>query len=444
MRVKHHVHQLDKFPVYSAAWAADDVIALGGGGGANSRTGIKNKVRLVKVAEAGQKLDPIDTFELPLSDDTPMSLALAPSSTESSREFVAGINSTSDPTDTTANQNCRRIVFSEKNAAQATATRNTIAAKDAYQSSKLRHWPPIPQRVVAFSPDGSFLATGSTSNELAVLSYPSLQPVAPPITIPEAEGEMFDVSINDTYIVAATTRFLIIYSWMPQSSSPVAEDTGTKSKKSLKRKGSRAAAGLSSTTSQQLDLKELQKISVPSWAGLGATFRAARFAISYPKNIPINTLFAIVNAKVPSGRKFARKSFALRYVLGDDSAQWGREAAKRALGDNNISSFDVSTSGALLAYGRSDCAIGVLDATSLAPILEILHAHDFPATVVKFNPAANMLLSASADDTCRLVALPEGFAGQGSLSTIILIIITILVVLVAIAGRLMFTPQLEG
>jgi len=54
MRAKHHPHTLQKFPVYSAAWSSDDVVALGGGGGANSRTGIKNKV--VRLREFGYLL----------------------------------------------------------------------------------------------------------------------------------------------------------------------------------------------------------------------------------------------------------------------------------------------------------------------------------------------------------------------------------------------------
>jgi len=118
-----------------------------------------------------------------------------------------------------------------------------------------------------------------------------------------------------------------------------------------------------------------------------------------------------------------------------------------------------STTGSLLAYGGSDCAIGVLDANSLAPLLTILHAHDFPATVVKFNPSANMLISASADDTCRIVLLPEGFANYsecniqlflldhfelisnsttGSLGSLLLIITILLAVLAVVAGKVMY------
>ena len=43
MRTHHALHTLQQFPVYSAAFVADNVLALGGGGG-SSRSGIKNKL----------------------------------------------------------------------------------------------------------------------------------------------------------------------------------------------------------------------------------------------------------------------------------------------------------------------------------------------------------------------------------------------------------------
>ena len=129
-------------------------------------------------------------------------------------------------------------------------------------------------------------------------------------------------------------------------SSPAAEsnasNTGTKSRKSSKKKKSPTTT--TGPSQQLVDLKQLQKIPAPSWAGQGSTFRAARFATApstTSTSHPPNTLFTVVNAKAPKGRKFARKSFAARYVLGDDSSLWSKEVAKRLLGDMNISSFDV-------------------------------------------------------------------------------------------------------
>lgn len=43
MRVQHTVHSLPAFPVYSCAFVAPNELVLGGGGG-QSRTGVKNKL----------------------------------------------------------------------------------------------------------------------------------------------------------------------------------------------------------------------------------------------------------------------------------------------------------------------------------------------------------------------------------------------------------------
>jgi prolactin regulatory element-binding protein len=46
------------------------------------------------------------------------------------------------------------------------------------------------------------------------------------------------------------------------------------------------------------------------------------------------------------------------------------------------------------------------------PLLKILHAHSFPPTALKFNPSANLLVSASADNTIRAIVVPASFGGR--------------------------------
>ena len=42
----------------------------------------------------------------------------------------------------------------------------------------------------------------------------------------------------------------------------------------------------------------------------------------------------------------------------------------------------------------------------LQPLLTILKAHDFPPTTLRFSPMSDMLVSGSADNTVRIVAVP--------------------------------------
>jgi prolactin regulatory element-binding protein len=43
------------------------------------------------------------------------------------------------------------------------------------------------------------------------------------------------------------------------------------------------------------------------------------------------------------------------------------------------------------------------------PLLKILHAHSFAITALAFNPSGNLLASAGADNTVRLIVIPASF-----------------------------------
>ena len=95
MRTHHALHTLQQFPVYSAAFVADNVLALGGGGG-SSRSGIKNKLvftlrfahfykrpwftntkkkqRLYKI-KSDTDVELLHELELEKDEDAPMSMA---------------------------------------------------------------------------------------------------------------------------------------------------------------------------------------------------------------------------------------------------------------------------------------------------------------------------------------------------------------------------------
>ena len=51
MRTKHSVHSLPAFPVYSSAFVSPNELVLGGGGG-QSRSGIKNKLVRVTLSSS--------------------------------------------------------------------------------------------------------------------------------------------------------------------------------------------------------------------------------------------------------------------------------------------------------------------------------------------------------------------------------------------------------
>jgi prolactin regulatory element-binding protein len=61
----------------------------------------------------------------------------------------------------------------------------------------------------------------------------------------------------------------------------------------------------------------------------------------------------------------------------------------------------------------------------------ILKAHEFPATVVKFNPSGNLVVSGSPDNSIRVVTIPAHISsGVGTFVFILAVVLVILAILV--------------
>nr|VWO99661.1 Putative 6-4 photolyase [Ganoderma boninense] len=335
MRTKHTSHPLSSFPVYSCAFVSPNDFVLGGGGG-QSKTGIKNKIRLYHV-ESDSKLALLDELELASGEDAPMSMAAHPSRSE----IVGGINSSEDALKSGPNQNCR-VYNVQENKLSFSHAQNTIHLTTEDDDF---------QKVTVFSPNGKYLAVGGTRN-LSVLEYPSLDPIATPIQL--EKGEVYDAAFSSKTLVVATTVNLLVYA-LPS------EEEGEATEKS---KGKEAPLA---------PLELLHTIDRPTLPGkdAGSSYRA------------------------------------------------------------------VSRDGKLLAFGSSDLNVGVLDAQSLAPLLTILKAHEFPPTTLRFSPSSDTLVSGSADNTVRVVTIPTGL-GATSWGSWLLFIVALLVVLFAILAQQWF------
>jgi prolactin regulatory element-binding protein len=109
----------------------------------------------------------------------------------------------------------------------------------------------------------------------------------------------------------------------------------------------------------------------------------------------------------------------------------------RKLADKGLTCFDASADGKLLAYGTSDCTVGILDTKNLAPVATVLKAHEFPATTLKFNPSSTLLASGSADNSIRLVSLPKNM-GKSS-NFLWFLFLAVLAVLLAYLFQLLYS-----
>jgi len=120
----------------------------------------------------------------------------------------------------------------------------------------------------------------------------------------------------------------------------------------------------------------------------------------------------------------------------DDSKPQWKVSKIRKVGDKSITCFDISSDGRILAFGSSDYTIGMLDSTTLAPLVTILKAHEFPPTTLRFNPSSTLLVSGSADNSIRIIEVPTVVGGQ-SWTNIFVMLLTLLVILFAIVYQLL-------
>ncbi|KAG5635779.1 hypothetical protein H0H81_010139 [Sphagnurus paluster] len=290
MRTRHAPHAVPGFPVYSSSFISENELVLGGGGG-QSRSGVKNKLRLYKVGSE-TSFELLDEFELEKGEDAPMSMAAH----VETGTIICGVNSALEKLEKGENDNCRVISVQEHKYVTVQAPGGT--------------------KVTVLCPDGTLLAVAG-SHDLSVLSYPTLAPVFAPI---HTEKEIYDASFSATTLVIATTTALLVYA-LPASKEAIsvfypADDKG---------KG-KAKKAVSENQTELLKLELLQTVEVPASVGgvaAGATFRAA----------------SVINVSPPRNRKgssSSRQSFICKW----NAKTWMTDKTRK-IGDRGVTCFDI-------------------------------------------------------------------------------------------------------
>ncbi|KAJ1019913.1 hypothetical protein NDA16_004194 [Ustilago loliicola] len=412
-----------KIPVYSVGFVQDDVIVYSGGGGAG-RSGVTNALVAARIDLSAQTIHKLDELKLSRDEDAPMAMSI----NAAKSQLICGINNTADDIKNGDNQPVRIFDYSlqaaEANGEKPSSSSEKGKAKEesVQQDTKVElHFakavsslniqdPEQYLKVVTFSPNGRMLAVASTDGQVALHRYPSLSPVwndaGQPSSSAVAAAEAKDTSISipsqdfdkseiydadfshsNTHLVFTSSSKLVVYSTDPFSESNN-EDAPSN--------------GDAATSSAEGYAQTIQTIKNPALGGKGpCSFRAARFGRGEASK---EKLFTVVNA-APAGGRGPKAKIRKSFVTAWDAETWDL-IETRHVSDRPVTVFDVSPDGKFLAYGSSDLSIGVLDAKTLRPVLKILHAHDFPPTCLKFNPASNLLVSASADNTLRVIPIP--------------------------------------
>jgi len=356
-------------------------VVLGGGGGA-TRSGIKNKLRLYEIGD-DRSITQKAEFELEKGEDAPMSMAAHCESAS----IVCGINSTEEELKKGSNENCRVYTVGESSI-------SPLSTKGTLPEGDLEDY----QKVTALSQDGSILAVAG-AHDLSLLSFPSLAPAAPPL---KTEKEIYDVALTPSSLIIATTHQLLVYA-LPDSSA--SEKDGQ------------------SVPSPREPLVLRKTVEVPAVVGAGGTFRSIRVR---PDGKVAYTLINTVPPRTKSRKSATRQG----YIVNWNAESWTVDKSRK-VGDKGLTCFDISPDGRFLGFGSSDLSIGMVDALTLAPCASILKAHEFPPTVLKFNPTSTLLISGSADNSIRVITIPAATAASGTFSiTLIALLIIILAILV--------------
>ncbi|KAI7876947.1 WD40 repeat-like protein [Lichtheimia hyalospora FSU 10163] len=175
------------FPVYGLDFTVDDRIIAVGGGGASSRSGVKNKIISFRPGD-GDRID----LDLPGDQDCPMSVACHPTLPL----IAAGINDNDTVIENGENRSCR--LFDNAIKATDTAFASTSRNTEDYQ------------KVTRFSPTGNLLVTGFTDGQVTVRRLEDLTLKFPPLRFNGVQD--VDIDPDEAHLAVATPKALMILS----------------------------------------------------------------------------------------------------------------------------------------------------------------------------------------------------------------------------------------
>ncbi|KAI9496466.1 quinon protein alcohol dehydrogenase-like superfamily [Zychaea mexicana] len=308
-----------------------------------------------------------------LSNDEDAPMCLDAHPTEN--VVVAGINSTEQNIKKGENKNCRvfKVLESQFELTKSLASITSKSAEDY-------------QKVIRFNSDGTLFATGSSNGQVRVYSYPSLEPACDAIES-SGDDEVMDVDIS---LEKDKLTFLL-----------------RDAIKLVNLRGRHAGKVKQTISPATIDNK--QKFQ----------FRSFRYGRLYCKD------FAYLVANSPKGG----------YVVKLDAYTLERVQMVR-ISKKPITAFCISQDGGVIAAASSDYTISLYESNSLRLLYQLKEAHGFAITSIAISPDRRLLASGSADNSCRIITLPEQFsnavAAINPLKTVLLAVVTAFLILLII------------
>ncbi|KAJ3214199.1 hypothetical protein HK099_006990, partial [Clydaea vesicula] len=349
-----------------------------GGGGGQNKNGIKNQICCLEFKDDTLKLT--STFQWSNEEDSCTSLAINPVD----KVLVAGINSSDESIEKGNNLNCRFYRI-ENNANNELVHEKSIKTVDCLTGE---HY----QKVCVFSPNGKFIATGTTDGKLMIFKWPTLDEFLPNLFL---KHDIYDCSFNDdsSLLLACTNKKCFTINLL--------------------------------TGKEEWSIEPFQLKEPP------CDFRASKFGSKSTND----TIFIISNLK---NRK---KSFILKYKLvKTENGQNAQLVKKQSISNNPVINFTISKDGLKLAGATQDLSILVMD-HNLNVLSKLTGTHGLAITGLSFDLSGHHLLSVSADSTIKVSKVQSYRGGNLVFNSLFIIVFFILLGLIF---NLIIDENLEG
>lgn len=305
-------------------------------------------------------------------------------SRQSQRTIIAAINSSVSPSG--ANKNLRKFEWTDSAKAKKeheNKNLQTIKQVNQVESVSIKD-AEVYIRCISTSPNGSFVAVGSTDGQFSLHSLPTLERLWSK-TVEDKNG-IADVTFSaDSALIAIVTSDSIQI--FPTSSS-----TGNSSGPEL-----------------------YQSIRNPTLKGTnGCVFRAARFGRNAKGNSATKSsrLYTVVNSNPAAGLGSSKKDREKAKIRKCFISSWDTDTwtivQSRQISDRPATVAEISDDGSFIAISTSDLSLHLLSSHTLKSIWQIRDTHAFPGTCLAFSRNGKLLASGSADMTLRIASIDKG------------------------------------
>ncbi|KAI8577596.1 hypothetical protein K450DRAFT_251577 [Umbelopsis ramanniana AG] len=324
------------------------------GGSSYDDSGVQNRIDVYDLSGKGNKLVPYTSLSMESFRSNDISLAVHPSSSI----IAVGL---SVPAPSSAGKDCKILDLTGSSIVPRLAVRINSSSQSEYT-----------QTITRFSASGKYLIAGFNDGKIAVLRYPSMTGLFPPLTI----GEILDVDLQ-THC------------------------------------GEEVLAVASPKTIRLINVRTGAVIEVIESPMLNQTTAGTFAACRFGRHSSRGYLYAVVN--VTSNHKSG--AFICLWQLGKRIHSTLRKGKTASVTRSPITAFNMSSDGSLLTYAAEDNSIGVINASTLQPVYRLRNAHENPIFTITMS-SDNSFIASAAGNQLRVTPLPNTISKGNSFELI--------------------------